>query len=84
MSSLTIHDLDEQVARLIAQRARAEGQSLNRTVKNLLEEALGVRPAAQKHRKHFEKFCVMWTKAQAAEFDRAVKDFDAVEPGDWK
>jgi len=84
MTSITIHDLDESVALLIRQRARAEGASLNRTIKRLLEEALGVRPATQKHRKQFEKFCGIWSKAQAAEFARAVADLGTVDPSDWR
>lgn len=84
MRSITIHDLDPSIAALVKQRARDEGLSLNRTLKLLLEEALGVRPAAQKHRAHFEKFCGMWTKAQAAEFDRTVADLGTVDPADWR
>lgn len=84
MGSITIHDLDETLASLIRARARAEGQSLNQTIKRLLEESLGVRPRAQKHRQHFERFCGMWSKAQAAQFDKAVADLGRVDPGDWR
>ncbi len=84
MSSFTVHDLDPVVAKLLKQRAKAEGLSVNRTVKKLLEEALGVRPAGQKHRRDFEKFCGMWTKEQADEFDRAVGDMQVVDPADWR
>ena len=84
MSSITIHDLDKSVAELIRHRARAEGTSLNRTIKRLLEEALGVRPSRQTHRKDFEKFCGAWTKAQAVEFDRTLAELEKVDPADWR
>lgn len=85
MSSFTVHDLDPMVARLLKDRARAEGTSINRTIKRILEEALGVRPVArQKHRAHFEKFLGKWSRAEAEAFDRAVSDMGAVDPRDWK
>ncbi len=84
MTSITIHDLDETVAKLIRARARAEGLSLNQTIKRILEEALGVKPRAQKNRRHFEEFCGTWTKEQVAEFDKAVSDFERVDPEDWR
>lgn len=76
--------MDHSVARLIRARARAEGTSVNRLVKRLLEESLGVRPAPSKNRAAFGKLCGAWTKAQAAEFERAVADFDKVDPSDWR
>ncbi len=84
MPSITIHDLDQHVATLIRERARRDGTSLNKTIKALLENALGVRPVSAVHRKNFEKFCGTWTKAQAAEFERATADFDEVDPRDWR
>ena len=83
MPSITIHDLDDALATLIRARARDEGTSLNQTIKRLLESALGVRPPAPTNRKHFEKFCGMWSKAQANEFAKATKDFERVDPRDW-
>ena len=84
MSSITVHDLDETIAGLIRAKARAEGKSLNQTIKRLIEEALGVKPVNQKHRKDFEKFCGMWSKAQAAEFNAATADLERVNPEDWR
>ncbi len=84
MSSITIHDLDETLATLIRARARAEGISLNKTIKRLIEEALGVKTTRCKHRKDFEKLCGMWSKAQVAELDGAVADLGRVDPADWR
>lgn len=83
MPSITIHDLDDSLATLIRAKARSEGASLNQTIKRLLESALGVRPPTPTNRKHFERFCGMWSKAQAAEFAKATKDFERVDPRDW-
>ncbi len=84
MTSITIHNLDDSLATLLRAKARADGTSLNQTIKSLLEEALGVRPAKAKHREEFAKFCGIWSKAQAAEFDKAVADLESVDPRDWR
>jgi len=84
MSSVTIHNLDEPLARLLRARARAEGLSLNQTVKRLLEEALGVKRTPSRHRADFEEFCGIWSKEEADAFDRRVSDFEQIDPEDWR
>lgn len=84
MTSLTIHDLDDSVARLLRQRAKAEGLSLNRTIKRLLEEALGVKPRPGKHRSDFEKLCGTWSRAELDEFERVTAAQRKVDPRDWR
>ena len=75
----TIHHLDEALVLLLRAKARDDGTSLNETIKGLLEGALGVRPPASINRKHFEKFCGMWSSVEPTEFARATKDFEAVQ-----
>jgi len=84
MTSITVHDLDDTLSTLIRARARAEGKSLNQTIKRLLEEALGVRTTRQTHRKDFEKFCGMWSREQAAAFRKSISDLERADAEDWK
>lgn len=84
MSSFTIHNLDKPLASLLRARAREQGISVNQLVKSLLEQALGVKPPPPKHRKHFEKFLGVWSKAEKAEFDRAVADFERIDEAEWR
>jgi hypothetical protein len=44
MKSITIHGVDEPLAELIKSKAKSEGLSVNQTIKNILEAALGVKP----------------------------------------
>ena len=44
MKSITIHGIDEPLEKLIKSRAREEGLSINKTLKKLLEQSLGVKP----------------------------------------
>lgn len=85
MKSITIHNIDEPLAELIKSKARSEGLSINKTVKKLLEESLGV-----KHREKaenlsdFEEFCGIWSDSELAEFENATKDMRKVNREDWK
>lgn len=84
MHSFTIHNLDKPLATLLKARAREQGVSVNQFVKGLLEQALGVKPAPSKNRKHFERLLGAWSKAEKAEFDRAVSGFEQVEASEWR
>ena len=85
MKSITIHDLDDSLEALIQEKARAEGLSLNKTVKMLLRQALGLTPGGNGDQKaDFREFCGVWTKAEETEFERNTKDLRKVDPRDWE
>jgi len=52
MKSITVHNLDEKTAILIEQKAKETGLSLNKTIKLLLRQALGV-SYRESSRSHF-------------------------------
>lgn len=75
MKSITIHGIDDPLAELIKSKAQAEGLSVNKTVKKLLEESLGVKPRNKSiHRTDFEEFCGIWSDSEIAEFEGNTKD----------
>jgi hypothetical protein len=85
MKAITIHGLDEPLASMLRARARAEGLSLNRTIKMLLEKALGIRPPDKtRHRKDFEAFLGAWSRSELSEFEKAAADLGRVDPEEWK
>jgi hypothetical protein len=85
VKSITIHDLDDSLEAMIEQKAREEGLSLNKTVKMLLRQALGLAPGGNGDKKaDFTEFCGVWTKADEAEFARNTKDLRQVDPRDWQ
>jgi hypothetical protein len=84
MKSITIHDLDDLLETLIREKAKEEGLSLNRTVKMLLYKALGQELGNSKDRRvGFAEFCGVWSKADAAEFDRNTRELHEADPKDW-
>lgn len=85
MRSITIHNLDDSLEALIEQKAREEGLSLNKTVKMLLCQALGLAPGGNGDRNaDFAEFSGVWATADAAEFARNTRDLHKVDPRDWR
>jgi hypothetical protein len=85
MKSITIHGLDDSLEALIEETAQKEGLSLNKTVKKLLRQALGMESSGNGDRKAgFAEFCGVWSKAELSEFEKNTKDMRKVDPRDWK
>jgi len=85
MKSITLHNIDGPLSELIKSKARSEGLSINKTVKKILEESLGVRPKPRGvFRNDFEGFCGIWSDIELAEFDERTRDLDKIDPEDWK
>lgn len=81
MKSITVHGLDDPLDRLIREKADREGVSLNKTIKKLLRDSLGL---SRQHKKHdFSAFCGIWSKKEYEEFERSVKDFERIDREDW-
>jgi len=81
--SITIHDIDPATAKLIEDRAEAEGRSLNKTIQALLEQALGVKPSNDAHRNDFSEFLGKWKSSDLHAFEKATKDLRKIDDEDW-
>jgi hypothetical protein len=85
MKSITIHGIEEPLAELLQSKARNEGLSMNKTVKKILEESLGVKPLShEKYRKDFEAFCGIWSESDAKAFEEKTEELRQADPGDWQ
>ena len=85
MKSITIHKIDAPLYGIIKSKALSEGMSINKTVKKILEESLGVRPKPRgAFRNDFEEFCGVWSDTELAEFDERTEDFQKIDPEDWE
>jgi len=85
MKSITLHKIDGPLFELIKSKARSEGLSINKTVKRILEESLGVRPKpGGAFRNDFEEFCGIWSDMELAEFDERTSDLKKIDPEDWQ
>jgi hypothetical protein len=85
MKSITIHGIDEPLAELIKSKAQSEGLSMNKTIKKLLEESLGVKLRHKGiNRGDFDEFCGMWSESELIEFEKKTKDLRKVNHENWQ
>jgi len=83
VKSLTIHGMDDELAARLERQAIEGGLSLNKLIKKLLAKALGLPSARTDRRKDFEGLCGVWSPREAAEFRKALRDLERVDPEDW-
>jgi hypothetical protein len=85
MKSITIHGIDEPLAGLIKSKAHAEGMSINKTIKKVLEEAFGIKPRHKNiNRSDLEEFCGLWSESDLIEFEQKTQDLRKIDPEDWQ
>ena len=84
MKSITIHGIDKETEKLVNQRAKSTGTSVNKIVKELLAKALGLGKDKNDHRAEFLDLFGVWTEDDEKRFLEAVRDLEGVHPEDWK
>lgn len=85
MKSITIHALDDQLAKLIKRRAHELSISMNELMKQILAEGLGIKvPSRPPHRDDFAEFCGTWNAEEEQAFESRVAEMGRVDPEDWK
>lgn len=78
--TISLRNLPPDIERAIVTKSEREGISLSRAVTQLLEQA--VRPALRNN--DFDEFAGLWTAAEGADFDAALKQMRRIDPDDWK
>ena len=85
MKSITIHGIDDITSQQLQNTAEKLGLSLNKTIKKIIQEALGIKPTEiSSKRNEFEEFCGVWTRKDLQEFKEAVKPLRQINPEEWK
>lgn len=85
MKSITIHNLDDSLDTLIRERAKKQGTSLNKTIQQLLKQALGLKPGKKPdHRDDFSELSGIWSKKDLNDFTSKTKDFGKIDESDWR
>lgn len=85
MKSITIHSLDDELDKEIRERAKNQGTSLNKTIKRLLEKALGLKSTKEpNHKDEFMDLFGIWSEEDYLEFFKSTEDFNIADPKDWK
>lgn len=85
MKSITVHGIDEVTSRQLTLASEKMGLSLNKTIKKLLQEALGIKPAELSlHRDDFKEFCGIWDNEDYENFNRETENLRQINTGDWE
>ncbi len=84
MKSITIHGLDEELDEKIRKEAWKEGQSLNKSIKRLLSESLGIGKEISNHREDFLDLFGSWTQQDLEAFSHATEELSRIDPKDWE
>jgi hypothetical protein len=81
-----LRKLPPHIARAIQERARAQKTSFNKAVISLLEEATGANklPNAKHEYTDLDSLAGSWTPAEAASFDRELKEQRGFDQEIWK
>jgi plasmid stability protein len=76
---LTVRGVPDDVANRLSKMSAARGQSINTTVKEILEEAVG-EPA---RRRRLDRY-ITWTEQDLAEFQQSLKAQREVDDDLWR
>ena len=86
MRQLTVRGFDPELAEHIRRLAQRDGISLNRAVLRLLRRGAGLadeQGAIDTVGSSLDHFIGSWTREQADEMDRALKDFESIDESMW-
>ncbi len=84
MKSISIHGLDDTLDGMIKEKALKQGLSINKTIKKLLEEALGIRPKDSSVKDQvFSDLFGIWNQDDLKDFEVSTSDFNQIDEKDW-
>lgn len=84
MKSITIHKIDEETEQKLLELANKEGISLNRLVKRVLRESLGLDKISRNNKSDFADFLGVWSISDAEEFQQNVAPLEEIRNKDWE
>jgi plasmid stability protein len=83
MGQITIRGVPEHIERAIRRKAADEHKSINRTVNELLQRALGLESAGQK-RRDLSDLSGSWDQEEAEAFENATRIFEEIDKEVWR
>lgn len=84
MKTITIHGIDDITMEQLKKKADETGLSINKTVKKLLQEVLGIKPEdISSRRTDFEEFCGIWSEKDVSDFNKATEPLNQIVPEEW-
>jgi hypothetical protein len=85
MKSLTIHNIENSLLTLLREKAKKEDKSINQTVKEIMEQSVGIKSQkSDTYRSEFKDLCGVWSENDVREFETATGDFEKIDSEDWR
>lgn len=85
MSTITIRGIDETTTRILKERAKKEGISVNAVLLKTLRESLGLEKKRRKViHNDLDHLAGTWSEKDFAEFQKRIADFETVDEKMWK
>jgi plasmid stability protein len=87
MKSISVHGIDKEIELALRERAKTEGKSVNKVVKELIANALGLGDKKKKKkdkREEYADLCGVWTEEEAAQFLESIADMETIDERDWQ
>lgn len=81
MKTITVRNVPPELAEALEREKHRRGQSLNRTVLELLGQGLGV---GTRRSNGLAELAGRWSREEAEAFDAAVAPFDAIDEELWR
>lgn len=83
MKSLTVHNIDIQLMKIIEAKAIEWGLSLNKTIKKLLQQQL-MPQNEQKDENPFNEIAGKWTATEHKAFEENTTQFSQIDESLWQ
>ena len=84
MKSITIHKIDDETEQKLLELANKEGISLNRLIKKVLRESLGLDKSSRNNKSDFADFLGVWSDSEAEAFQQNVAPLEEIHNEDWE
>ena len=84
MRHLTIRNVSSPLAKALEKEKMRSGKSLNQTVLEILQRALGVNRSEGRRGNGLRELAGAWTREQADEFDHSTTAFEVVDEDLWR
>lgn len=83
MKTMTIRNVSAELSAALEAERRRRGLSLNRTVLNLMQEALGVSAGASRSN-GLRRLAGCWNEDEFRDFEQAIAPFSEVDEDLWR
>ncbi len=86
MKAITLRNLPPQVSKIIQQKAKEKGTSINKAIVGLLEECTGTKRKTTSRPVHddLDALAGSWTHDEAAAFEKTLIEQRKIDPDIWK